>query len=124
MTTKFTFDHVHLNSADRAKAVEFYEQVFGGKKLADLEIGDRKLSLMGFGSTTFIINDAKPKGVATGTSIDHIGFRMDDLAQAAQELKDKGIEFTMEPTEVRKGLKIAFVKGPDDVLIELLESKQ
>lgn len=122
--TEFTFDHVHLNSADRAKAVEFYDQVFGGKKIGDLEIGDRKLSLVGFGSTTFIINDAKPKGAANGTSIDHIGFRMDNLAQAAQELKAKGVEFTMEPTEVRKGLKIAFVKGPDDVLIELLETRR
>lgn len=122
--TNFTFDHVHLNSADLGKAVEFYEQVFGGKKLADLQIGERRLSLVGFGSTTLIINDAKPKGVATGSSIDHIGFRMDDLAQAAQELKAKGVEFTMEPTEIRQGLKIAFVKGPDDVLIELLERKQ
>ncbi len=37
------------------------------------------------------------------------------------DLKKKGAEFTMEPTSVRPGVRIAFLRGPEGVSIELLE---
>jgi lactoylglutathione lyase len=39
----------------------------------------------------------------------------------AAELKAKGAEFTMDPTTIRPGVRIAFLRGPEDVSIELLE---
>ena len=33
----------------------------------------------------------------------------------------KGVEFTMKPTVLRPGLKIAFIQAPDGVRIELLQ---
>ncbi len=36
-------------------------------------------------------------------------------------MKAKGAEFWMEPKQLRPGLKIAFIKAPGDVRIELLE---
>ena len=44
---------------------------------------------------------------------------MADLDAAATELKGKGAEFLMEPIEIGPGAKIAFVIGPDGVMIEL-----
>ena len=44
------------------------------------------------------------------------------VAKAA-ELKAKGVEFVLEPMQMRPDLRIAFVRGPDDVRIELLERK-
>ena len=46
---------------------------------------------------------------------------MDNLAEAAADLKAKGAEFASEPRDLRPGLKIAFVRAPGDVRIELLE---
>jgi lactoylglutathione lyase len=37
------------------------------------------------------------------------------------ELKTKGAEFTVEPKTIRPGVRIAFVRGPQNVLIEILD---
>jgi catechol 2,3-dioxygenase-like lactoylglutathione lyase family enzyme len=37
------------------------------------------------------------------------------------ELKAKGAEFTREPTTVRPGVRVAFLRGPEGVSIELLD---
>jgi lactoylglutathione lyase len=50
-----------------------------------------------------------------------LGLRVDNLEAAAAELKQRGATFIMEPRTIRPGVKIAFVQGPDDVRIELLE---
>jgi lactoylglutathione lyase len=37
------------------------------------------------------------------------------------ELKAKGARFTMEPTTIWPGVRVAFMVGPDEVSIELLD---
>ena len=44
-----------------------------------------------------------------------------DLDAAAAALKAKGVEFTLEPKQARPGLRIAFVRGPQGISIELLQ---
>jgi catechol 2,3-dioxygenase-like lactoylglutathione lyase family enzyme len=39
----------------------------------------------------------------------------------SNELKAKGAEFTVEPKTIRPGVRIAFVRGPQNVLIEILD---
>ena len=53
--------------------------------------------------------------------LDNFGLRVDNLDEAAADLKSKGAEFSMEPRDLRPGLRIAFVRAPGDVRIELLE---
>ena len=53
--------------------------------------------------------------------LDHFGLRVNNLDEAAADLKSKGAEFSMEPKDLRPGLRIAFVRAPGDVRIELLE---
>jgi catechol 2,3-dioxygenase-like lactoylglutathione lyase family enzyme len=53
--------------------------------------------------------------------LDHFGLRVDNLDAAFAELKRRGAEFAVEPRTIRPGVKIAFVRGPDNVRIELLE---
>ena len=47
--------------------------------------------------------------------------RRNKARPAAADLKAKGAEFSMEPKDLRPGLRIAFVRAPGDVRIELLE---
>jgi len=116
---KFEFDHVHLNSADVAAAVDFYIDKFGGVNLGEVEVAGTKMTLVGFGGARLLINDKAPTGPPAGSSVDHIGFNVVDLDAAAVELKSKGAEFLMEPIAIAEGVKIAFVTGPDGVMIEL-----
>ena len=44
-----------------------------------------------------------------------------ETEKRAAELKAKGAEFTMEPNDIRPGTRIAFLRGPEGVSIELLE---
>ena len=55
---------------------------------------------------------------------DHFGLGVRDLDATAAELKRRGVFFEMEPRQFRPGVRIAFVKGPDNVRIELVESSE
>jgi catechol 2,3-dioxygenase-like lactoylglutathione lyase family enzyme len=37
------------------------------------------------------------------------------------DLKAKGVHFTMEPTTIRPGVRVAFLRAPEGVSIELLD---
>ena len=39
-----------------------------------------------------------------------------------KDLKAKGAEFTVEPFDIRPGTRIAFLRGPEGVLIELVDT--
>ena len=43
------------------------------------------------------------------------------MDEAVAELKRRGADFMMKPRAIRPGVKIAFVRVPDNVRIELLE---
>jgi catechol 2,3-dioxygenase-like lactoylglutathione lyase family enzyme len=53
--------------------------------------------------------------------LDHFGLRVNNLDDTAAELKRRGCEFAIEPRTVRPGLRIAYVRGPENVRIELVE---
>jgi catechol 2,3-dioxygenase-like lactoylglutathione lyase family enzyme len=61
----------------------------------------------------------KPEGSFVG--LDHMGLRVKNIDLVCDELKAKGAEFTVEPKTIRPGVRIAFVRGPQNVLIELLD---
>ena len=47
-----------------------------------------------------------------------MGVRMNSMAA---EIRAKGVEFTKEPTTIRPGVRICFIRGPQGISIELLE---
>ena len=53
--------------------------------------------------------------------LDHFGLTVSDIDAIVAELKAKGAEFTREPTTIRPGVRIAFLRGPEGVSIELLD---
>ena len=119
------FDHIHLRSLDPDAAGRFYVDHLGAR-LADRIETDKLLRVAVAFSGLDIFIDRVPEGTTPAASrphrgLEHFGLKVPDLDAAAVELKGKGIEFTLEPVEFRPGLRIAFIRGPDDVSIELLE---
>ena len=53
--------------------------------------------------------------------LDHFGLTVKDIDAVAAEIRAKGVEFTKEPTTVRPGVRICFIRGPQGISIELLE---
>ena len=46
---------------------------------------------------------------------------MTGIDAIAADLKAKGVEFTREPTTIRPGVRVCFIRGPEGVSIELLD---
>jgi lactoylglutathione lyase len=130
-----TIDHIGILTNDLQQSVEFYTDVLGFSISAKIEMADvglaaifvekngSKIELMGYRGAI----PKRSEGIEIklgGGSIpinDHITFTVDEIAATVTELKEKGVEFGLEPIEVEGGLKIASFKDPNGVLIELVE---
>ena len=122
----FTFDHIHIYCSDLGATENWFitcldaqllrRRTNKGAPACDLQLGGTTIFLRGRQKGEAIANPG-PKHFGT----DHFGFRVRDLASTASELKRRGVTFDVEPYETRPGLSVAFVRGPDDVRIELLQ---
>ena len=121
----YTYDHIHLRSREPMETAKYFNQMFDAKIIESVQSdGQPRLDLDINGLTIFIAqaDDQVPPGpVDPHLGLDHFGFRVDNLDEAVADLKSKGAEFAVEPYALRPGLKIAFVRAPGDVRIELLE---
>ena len=124
---EFTYDHVHLRSPDPDATAAWYERMFGariiksvmsnGLERTDMELGGVMMFLAQVPQDAALAE--KPDGSYVG--LDHLGLRVRNIDAVCDELKAKGVEFTVEPKTIRPGVRIAFVRGPQNVLIELLD---
>jgi len=56
--------------------------------------------------------------------IDHVGFAVDDLDATLALLRQEGVKITTEPRSIANGqIRLAFIEGPDNIAIELLEDR-
>lgn len=122
----FTHDHVHLRSPDPEATAQFYERMFGAEVLRSVQQGKPRVDLDLGGLKVFIAQAATGDKIgAAPTSpylgLDHIGLTVTGIDAAVAELKAKGAEFTMEPTTIRPNVRIAFLRGPQGVAIELVD---
>jgi len=125
--TEFTYDHVHLRSPDPDATAAYYERMFGAEIIKSVMSNGLPRTDIKIGGVMFFIAQVpadaplsqKPEGSYVG--LDHMGLRVRDIDRVCEELKAKGAEFTVEPKTIRPGVRIAFVRGPQNVLIELLD---
>lgn len=121
----FTFEHIHLRSPDPEATAQWYERMFDARIIRSVQQGAPRVDLDLCGQTVFIapINDANTGAPPSAPyqGLEHIGLRVLGIDDAVTALKAKGAVFTMEPTNIRPGVRIAFLRGPENVSIELLE---
>ena len=123
----YSYDHMHLRTRDPMATAQYYHKMFDARIIESIQSDGRpRIDLDLNGLTIFLAlvpQEAKIPSAPTDPYIglDHFGLRVDSLDEAAAELKRRGAEFTVEPRTIRPGVKIAFVRGPDNVRIELLE---
>lgn len=121
----FTWDHVHLRSPDPDAAARFYAEMFEARVANRVESGSSlRVTLDVGGQSVFI--DRVPPGTALAPEppyigVEHIALAVRDLDQVAAALRRKGAVFVSDVHSPRPGLKIAFVRAPDGVQVELLE---
>lgn len=122
----FTFDHMHIRSPDVEATAAWFERVLGAEVIRSTQQGKPRVDLKLGGANIFIA----PGGEGTGTNpnpanpylgLDHFGLRVTGIDEAVARIKAEGVTFVVEPHNVRPDLRIAFLKSPEGVMIELLE---
>jgi catechol 2,3-dioxygenase-like lactoylglutathione lyase family enzyme len=124
--TKFTWDHVHLRSPDPEATARWYEEMLGAEVIRSMQQGNPRIDLKIGGARVFLAPVTAGDGVnAPPTTpyqgLDHFGLSVSGIDAIAADLKAKGVEFTREPTTVRPGTRVCFIRGPQGVSIELLD---
>ena len=124
---KYAYDHIHLRTKDPKGMADYFHSMFDAEIIesvqsdgiprTDLDIDGLRVFIAPVEETTNI--DRNPKEPHLG--LDHFGFRVEDVDATVSELKNRGADIAVEPKTIRPGVRIAFVRAPDDVRIELLQ---
>jgi catechol 2,3-dioxygenase-like lactoylglutathione lyase family enzyme len=122
----FKYDHVHLRSPDPEETARYYEKMFGAEIIRSVQSDGRERIDLNLGGLTVFIAKADPDKVGAPPEppfqgLEHLGLAVHPIDEAVAELKKKGAEVTREPTTIRPGVRIAFIRGPQNVHIELLD---
>jgi len=126
-------DHIGIAVANLDETLKLYEEVLGLEcintevveeqkvKVAFLPIGDTEVELLESTSPDGPIAKLIEK---KGEGVQHIAFRVDNIEEALEEMRQKGMQLIDEkPRYGAGGAKIAFLhpKSTKGVLIELCE---
>ena len=122
----FKYDHVHLRSPDPEETAGYYEKMFGAEIIRSVQSDGRERIDLNLGGLTVFIAKVDPDKVGPPPEppfqgLEHLGLAVHPIDEAVAELKKKGAEVTREPTTIRPGVRIAFIRGPQNVHIELLD---
>jgi catechol 2,3-dioxygenase-like lactoylglutathione lyase family enzyme len=126
------FGHVHLFSADAPAAGAWYAKELGVRSFPQTEkriyrnVQIAPAAFVTADHVSMIIYPVEYRGgpiVPTrGRVIDHLGFSVDDLDATLARLRQDGVKVTAETRSSADGkIRFAFIEGPDQVAIELLQ---
>ena len=121
----YSFNHVHLKANDPSKSAQWYVDMFGAKPLGERDVGGALLVTIQVGDVTMKISsprpseDLGPADAGPHYGLEHIAFDTDHLDQDLAHLKECGVQ-AQQTASLGSG-KIAFIKGPDGVRIELMQ---
>ena len=118
------FHHIHLSATNPEETLAFYRDVMGGEPASMRGMLDGLLF-----DDVWLLAMQHPEGAAPATTlgraVDHIGFMVEDLDDAAAEMRQRGVRFTQDPLVPENGrtsARQAYLAGPDNVRVEVIEA--
>jgi len=121
-------NHVHIRSLDPHASAAWYEKHFNAKKVFDAEVTPGSITIvMQLGGSATLNISSQPKGASQKTAVaelnhlglEHFGFVVDDLKAMVEHLQTDGVRIVQPFTDVPGKTRLAYIEGPDGVLIEL-----
>ncbi|HHV08045.1 MAG TPA: methylmalonyl-CoA epimerase [Firmicutes bacterium] len=118
-------DHVGVQVANLKRSIAFYQEMLGLKLQSQEDLSTRGLKkamlVAGSGIVELLEYVDEPVPNSDGP-IAHMAFRVSDIDNAWAQLKKAGVKLVDEvPRQLEGGMKIAFLRGPDNELIELVQ---
>lgn len=123
--------HTMIRVGNLEKSIQFYTEVLGMKLLRkkDYPDGEFTLAFIGYGDEAdhtvieLTYNWGK-EGYDLGEGFGHIALEVDDVYQAAEEIRNRGGKIIRDAGPMNAGTTIiAFVEDPDGYQIELIGKK-
>jgi catechol 2,3-dioxygenase-like lactoylglutathione lyase family enzyme len=124
----FTFAHIHIYCTDLAATERWFAEGLGAEVVGRPESrGVPSVRLKLGGANVYLRpkrddEDLVPAGPQSfGTN--HFGVRVADVDASIAELRGRGVTIDVEPWDFSPSSRIAFIKGPDEVRIELVQAR-
>jgi len=126
------YGHHHVAASNIAEHKRFWADTLGGTAA---KFGANNAEIVKFPNVLIFFRDQKPTGGTIGTTANHIGLSVPNLRAVVDKVKANGFKMitrsevaaTQQVVDdiapVNATTSIAFALGPDDVKVELLESK-
>lgn len=130
------YGHHHINTTNVEAQKKFFVEMLGGTLI---KVGSNNTEIVKFPNVfVFFRAVQSAPGGSKGTTANHIGFSVPDLRATVDKLKANGYPMitSTEATPDRTvkddiahspqpgGASIAFVQGPDELKVELVEARQ
>ena len=128
----YRINHIHLKASDPRKTADWYVKAFAFKIVSDETrvFGDRFVRCQSEDGTPVNISGARTNerlGAGDASAhhgLEHFGFDSENLEVDIARLETLGARLLEGPIQNPNGPRIAFLKAPDDVRVELVERKK
>jgi lactoylglutathione lyase len=128
VSLEYKFDHVHVIASDRSVTEKWFLDGLGAELVERRDSRGVPVSEVRLGGVHVLIrgvrNDERfAPAAARQYGADHVGLRVADVDAAVEELRRRGVVIEVEPWDFGPDLRIAFVKGPDNIRVELVQPR-
>jgi catechol 2,3-dioxygenase-like lactoylglutathione lyase family enzyme len=126
----FRINHIHLKSPDPEKTANWYVKAFDFRIVSDevRVFGDRFIRCQSDGGGIMVNVSGARTGERLGPGdadphhgLEHFGFDSEDLERDIRRLEGLGARLLEGPIQIPNGPRIAFLRGPDDTRLELIQ---
>jgi catechol 2,3-dioxygenase-like lactoylglutathione lyase family enzyme len=126
------YGHHHVNATDPALHKKFWGDALGG---AVVKVGTDGREVIRIPNVWIFLRTQAATGGSKGTTADHIGLSVPNLEVTVQKVKANGFRVVTgqeapasynvngDIATPAPGTRLAFIFGPDDVKVELLEAR-
>ena len=112
---------IALVTDDVEGSVKFYTETLGLEVIERFPVEDDE-DYVFLKAGDMILELMPKKSMEAEEGFHHISFRVDSVDASTQALKDKGVPIETEPFDAGTGgIRLAFFKGPNDMLLQLFE---
>ncbi|MGI0091857.1 MAG: VOC family protein [Nitrososphaerales archaeon] len=120
--------HASITVKNMEESLNFYCNILGLKLARRREIPENKAEIafvQGKGQANPLLEMTfwrEKKDWTDGDQLDHIAFTVPDVQRSVEEFRRKGVEIAKEPYSLQGSKnKIAFIKDPNGIWLELIE---
>ncbi len=120
--------HTSITVKNMDESIRFYTEKLGLSLLGRREIkqNNAEIAFLAAPNTDHRIELTwwrDKKDYLEGDQLDHIAFGVEDLDQTVRRMREQGVEVAKEPYTLGSS-RIAFIKDPNGIWLELIEQKQ